>query len=478
MKAKKFVGREKELALLTNLLDKKSASLIAVKGRRRIGKSRLIQEFAKKSRFISLSGIAPIEGMTAVKQRKAFAEQLVQTLHIPEPNSDNWTNLFYQLAEQTKTGRVIILLDEASWMAAHDDTFQVKLKNAWDQYFKKNPQLILALCSSISSWIEKNIISNTAFMGRLSLTLHLQELSLSQCNGFWGTHAEQISAYEKYKVLAVTGGVPRYLEEILPTERAEQTIQRLCFMQEGILANEFNHIFHDLFGARSQIYRKLTEALMAHPYATLEDIYAYLKMNKQSVITHYLEDLAQAGFIRRFYTWHIKTRKPAKLSHFRITDNYLRFYLKYIAPNAERIAKGDFDHIHLDDLPNWSTIMGLQFENLVINNRKTLLALLNINPAKIVYDNPYHQAKTQRTEACQIDYLIQDSHNIVYVIEIKFSTKKIGASVIDDMKRTIAKLKLPAEFSYRPVLIHVNGVEEAVERSGYFSKILDFGELL
>ena len=101
-----------------------------------------------------------------------------------------------------------------------------------------------------------------------------------------------------------------------------------------------------------------------------------------------------------------------------------------------------------------------------------------LSKANNVYDNPYHQTKTQRTGACQLDYLIQDSHNIVYVIEIKFSTKKIGASVIDDMKRKIAKLKLPAEFSYRPVLIHVNGVEDAVERSGYFSKIVDFGELL
>ena len=86
------------------------------------------------------------------------------------------------------------------------------------------------------------------------------------------------------------------------------------------------------------------------------------------------------------------------------------------------------------------------FENLVINNRKTLLALLNINPAKIVYDNPYHQTKTQRIEACKIDYLIQDRHNIVHVVEIKFSTKKIGAFVIDDMKRKIAKLKLPLNF--------------------------------
>jgi uncharacterized protein len=88
------------------------------------------------------------------------------------------------------------------------------------------------------------------------LVLPLEELSLTECNQFWGSRKNQISAYEKFKVLAVTGGIPRYLEVIATKYSAEENIKRLCFIKEGFLFNEFEKIFHGLFVRCSKIYRK------------------------------------------------------------------------------------------------------------------------------------------------------------------------------------------------------------------------------
>ena len=152
-----FVGRLLELDRLKSLWKRKVASLVVIKGRRRIGKSRLVEEFSKNVKFISFSGLAPSDAITAQDQRDEFARQLARTFQIPIPYSKDWGDLFWHLNHYTQNEKVVILLDEISWMGMRDKTFLAKLKNAWDLNFKKNPNLIFIICGSISSWIEKNI---------------------------------------------------------------------------------------------------------------------------------------------------------------------------------------------------------------------------------------------------------------------------------------------------------------------------------
>lgn len=111
-------------------------------------------------------------------------------------------------------------------MGMKDPTFLGKLKTAWDLEFKKNNKLILILCGSVSSWIEKNILKNTGFVGRIDLVLSLDELSLSESFTLLGKQAQFLSSYEIFKILSVTGGVPRYLENIIPKQSAEENIKR------------------------------------------------------------------------------------------------------------------------------------------------------------------------------------------------------------------------------------------------------------
>ena len=204
-----FFGRKHELKLLKGLLKKKSASLAVIQGRRRIGKSRLVEEFGKGYTFYHFTGFPPSATTTKQSQLTEFGLQLSKQTDMPEFASNDWTKMFYLLAEKIKKGRIIVLFDEISWMGSKDPDFLGKLKNAWDVHFKKNPKLVLVLCGSVSSWIEKNILSSTAFVGRISLRLTVEELLLKDCNQFWLQNSHNISAFEKFKVLSVTGGVPR-----------------------------------------------------------------------------------------------------------------------------------------------------------------------------------------------------------------------------------------------------------------------------
>ena len=106
-----FIGREKSLGRLKILLQRRTASLVVVKGRRRIGKSRLVEEFAKGHRFLEFAGIAPVKGITEQSQRDVFASRLGYYIGFPSIRSNDWSDLFQMLAENVKTGRVIILLD-------------------------------------------------------------------------------------------------------------------------------------------------------------------------------------------------------------------------------------------------------------------------------------------------------------------------------------------------------------------------------
>ncbi|WP_232503090.1 hypothetical protein [Wolbachia endosymbiont of Cimex lectularius] len=130
----------------------------------------------------------------------------------------------------------------------------------------------------------------------------------------------------------------------------------------------------------------------------------------------------------------------------------------------------------LASLPEWHTIIGLQFENLVLNNRKSIHNILGIDG--IVNENPFFQRKTSNSAGCQIDYMIQTKFNTLYICEIKFSKNKIGHSIIQEVQTKIDTLNRPKGFSCCPVLIYVNGVSDDVIDSDYFANIIDFGELL
>jgi predicted AAA+ superfamily ATPase len=123
-----FIGREPEMATLKTLLRKKSSSLIVVRGRRRIGKSRLLAEFGKDMKSLFFSGLPPTPKVTAKMQREEFANQM-ERAGLLVPKSDDWSNLFWALSKHTEKGKILVVLDEISWMLRPEADWKSCLQN-------------------------------------------------------------------------------------------------------------------------------------------------------------------------------------------------------------------------------------------------------------------------------------------------------------------------------------------------------------
>lgn len=474
---KPFVGRDNELQRLEDLSKSGRSCLVVMKGRRRIGKSRLAEEFGKDKVFLPFSGLAPVKGMTAQDQRDAFARELATLFHLPPFTFTDWADAFKHLSRHLTAKPTVILFDEISWMGSKDPTFISKLKVWWDLVLQNYPSIILILCGSISTWIDKNIINSTAFFGRVSLYLELTELSIPQCRELLNLQGFRGSDLDFFKILSVTGGVPWYLEQIQANQSADENIKRLCFEKNGLLVHEFDRIFNDLFSTRGEIYKKIITILSQgmKDRAALQKLLVY---SQSGTLSNHLKALEICGFVSKHPDWALKTGNCGKLTLFRLSDNYLRFYMHYIEPNLTKIEQGLFLDVPLSSLPGWEPMFGFQLENLLLKNRSLLYRALGIHPQDIVIDNPYCQKPTGRKKGCQIDYLIQMHSNTLFVCEVKMRRRELGPEIIDAMKTKIASLSLPKGFGISPVLLHLGPVSDSLLSSRYFYRILDIADLV
>lgn len=473
---KPFVGRESELRKLEDLSKSGRATLVVIKGRRRIGKSRLAEEFGKDKVFLPFSGLAPVKGVTAQDQRDAFARELSALFQLPPFTFTDWTDGFAHLTRYLTDKPTVILFDEISWMSIKDPTFTSKLKVWWDLVLQKYPSVVLILCGSISTWIDKNIINSTAFFGRVSLYLELAELAIPQCKELLSLQGFKGSDLDFFKILAVTGGVPWYLEQIQMHQSADENIKRLCFEKTGLLVHEFDRIFNDLFSSRGEIYKKIITCLSQgmKGRSALQKIIGY---SASGTLSHHLKALEICGFITKHPVWSLKTGKTGKSMLYRLSDNYLRFYIHYIEPNLSKIEQGLFSDIPLSSLPGWEPMLGFQLENLLLKNRSLLYRALDIHAQDIVNDNPYIQKPAGRKKGCQIDYLVQMRTNTLFICEVKMRRREIGLELIDEMKAKIASLTFPKGFGIAPVLLHLGPISDALLSSRYFYRIVDIADL-
>jgi uncharacterized protein len=469
---KPFVGRENELLRLEDLSKSGRACLAVIKGRRRIGKSRLVAEFGKGKQFLSFRGLAPVKGVKAQDQRDAFARQL----NLSSQSFIDWADAFAYLTRFLMGKPTVILLDEISWMGSKDPTFTSKLQAWWDLVMQNHASVVLVLCGSISTWIDTNIINSTAFFGRISLYVELLELSIPQCKELLKLQGFKGSDLDFFKILCVTGGVPWYLEQIQPQQSGDENIKRLCFEKNGLLVHEFDRIFNDLFSKRGEIYKKIVKILSEgmKSRAALQKALGY---SLSGTLSKYLKALEICGFVSRHPDWSLKTGKAGKSTLYRLSDNYLRFYIHYIEPNLSKVEQGAFLEVPLSSLPGWEPMLGYQLENLLLKNRPLIYRALGIHAHDIVIDNPYSQKPSGRTKGCQIDYLVQMRSHTLFVCEIKMRRRELGQEVIEAMQVKISSLSLPKGFGVSPVLLHLGPVSDGILSSSYFYRVIDIAEL-
>lgn len=474
-----FTGRVQELAELKALWERRAPSFVICRGRRRIGKSTLIEEFARRSRcrFVEISGLPPDEKMTNQRELDSFCGQLALQTGITEEKVDSWQKAFARLADVVKgRAKTVVLLDEISWMGKYDPSFPGELKNLWDLHLSRRANLIFFVCGSVSAWIQHNILNNTGFVGRISLEFVLDELKLPDCLQFWGRAGDRLSSGEFFDILSVTGGVPRYLEEVNPGVSSEENVKRLCFSPNGFLFKDFKSIFNDVFGETATAKREIL-ATLRDGARNVSEISRALGKDRGGYLTENLEELEKAGFVARDEGLNPQTGRRAQEVRYRIKDNYSRFYLRYIEPHRAAIEKGLYKYVPLSELPEWDAIMGLQFENMIVGRVADFFDRLGLERARIESIAPYHRASSSTNgPGVQIDLLIQTPRT-AYVVEVK-RRKRIGVEIEDEVEEKVRRLQVRKGVSVRTALVYQGDLDPRVREQGYFSAIVSADELL
>ena len=478
-----FIGRKEYLDDLESLWRKRTSSIVACRGRRRIGKSTLFREFAKRTAdvYMEFEGLAP-DGeheVTNEDQLKEFAATLARLTNSPILSLPTWKDAFFWLDRAIDDSKkTVILLDEISWMGGCDPNFPAMLRNAWESYFHRHEKLVLVVCGSVSAWIKEYILGNAGFIGRFSRDYILTELSLAECAEFWKPVAAELNEREIFDVLSVTGGVPRYLEEVDPGLSAEENIRRLCFRKEGVLFKDFDAIFNTMFGDNVVVRRRILGLLAEGPMSGAE-IAQRLEIERNGDLSDRLKELAEGGFIDPDPGLNPETGEVARVSRYRLRDNYTRFYLKYIEPRKGMIMRGSYRFASLSSLPDWNTVMGLQFENLIVNNAMDVVPFLGIGNSTVESAAPYRNVRKDRNgekKGCQIDLLVQTPRT-AYVVEVK-RRSEIGPEVEREVAERMKRLPLRRGMSKRPALVYDGHVDPTVEASGFFAAIVPGRRLL
>ena len=415
--------------------------------------------------------------MTNADQLANFARQLSAQSDLPGSiRPASWSEAFAYLNVAVRDGEnTVVLLDEVSWMGKYDPDFAGMLKNAWDMQLKRHDRLVIVLCGSVSAWINRNILESSSFAGRISLNITLDELPLAECVRFWGKRAKRLNVREILDVLSVTGGVPKYLEEIDPSVPSDENIRRTCFLPTGALVEEFDQIFSEIFedsaAAKKDILRALSGGAL-----TGSEIATKLSIDRNGHLSRHLKELESAGFVACDGGINPETGKAAKVELYRIRDNYTRFYLHHMEPRIAAIKSGSFEFESLDGLAGWQAILGLQFEALVVNHYRELLPKLNTGHGLILSAAPYRKRGKGGKGGVQIDLLLQ-MRNALEVVEVK-RCAHIGEEVEVDVEGKVARLPVRGRKSVRKALVYDGELSPSIRENGYFDVIVSAKEWL
>lgn len=473
----KFVGRKEEIKKILDTFNTRKGVLNVIRGRRRIGKTTLIKELAYQRKGVTLRYLTsppPRKDVTDESERQSYAHQVKTEFSLPfMPPHQTWQELIYFIVSLCNDKKTILAIDEVNWLARKSPTpIENILWEVWERDCAQKSGFMMILAGSLASWLEKNIISHEGFVGRITETITLKELKFNHIREFFGSRIDRAPQIDVIKLLCAFGGVPLYLEYIDLKLSAEDNINKLAYSESGSLHTEFDKMFNELFSEENQLYRRILDAIgESSQLLSPEEIAHKIGVTYTGRINNLLKTLCEVGFIKKETTWDTKKQKKGIKQRFRIADNYTAFYFRSIKKHAER-----FENTGVNSTPlNLSSILGLQFEVLALNNIDYIIQQLGVkNP---IFIGSYFQTKTQRQEACQIDILIQTKSRL-YICECKLLSEEVGASILKEVQTKVERITKDKKASCHPILIHANGVTQGVEDSDYFDHIIDLRDAL
>ncbi|MFH0800247.1 MAG: ATP-binding protein [Pseudomonadota bacterium] len=467
-----FLGRKSEIRALRGIAQKDESALTVIYGRRRIGKTRLIEEAFSGKGLIKFEGI---EGQPTPNQKKAFLDQLAacacQRKHALMKRS-SWIDILILLSEHLGKKKTAVLMDEFQWMAAERDDLVSALKYVWDNHFQKKNNIHLILCGSISSFLVKKVIRSKALYGRVGLEMDLKPLSVEEIKTIF---VPQRSCRELVELYMCVGGIPHYLKMIDPSRSAARNMESLCFSPNGLLTSEFERIFASHFG-KNRHYKNILMTLAKARFATRDDLMKKCHIQSGGHTSDYLEDLELAGFIESYAP--VQRGTSERLNRYRIKDPYLLFYFRFIHPSLRRIrdGRGEGRIAQFVSPQRYAIWQGLAFERFCYYHHQVIADKLGFSAVR--YDcGSWYSRKDQRSGA-QIDMLFMRADRIITLCEMKFQDDPVGKEVIASVEGKIRVLPNPKKWTIERVLVTASPPTKDLLQEGYFHRILELDGLL
>ena len=409
-----IVGRKEQLAQIETLLQSEKAEFVAVTGRRRVGKTFLIDKAFEGKICFQMTGI---QNTNQTAQLENFARKLMAYSNLPfiTTTPKDWGEAFFQLRsyleQQPKSQKQVIFLDELPWMNTAKSNFLQQLAHLWNDYLSKQSHFILIVCGSASSWLVNNITNDKGGLhNRLTKTIHLLPFTLSETKEFLEAKSIIKPIQEIAKLYMILGGIPYYLDDIQAHESNDQAIERMCFSDSGKLKNEYGNLYKALFN-NPENHERIVTTLSGGQKGTLRSqIIEKTKITDGGPFNRAMNDLLMCGFVTTIAQYGRKKREERYI----LNDEFSNFYHQFMKNNT-RYTEGIWQQIAQNQ--RFKIWMGYAFERLVLKHISQIKQKLSIAG---VYTEIYNLYPIKgQNDAIQVDLILDRKDNVVNFCEIK-----------------------------------------------------------
>lgn len=468
-----IIGRKEEIRQLQAYCESGRPEFIAVYGRRRIGKTFLIDEFFHYQYSFSVSGV--LDG-SPTEQITAFTQAL-RKIGYQGDMPQSWMNAFFILSELLETRlsenqRCTIFIDELPCFDTPRSGFIQAFSHFWNTWGQKHPQVLLIVCGSATTWMIKNIIdSHGGLHNRITHEIHLRPFTLNETESMLQSmqiHWDRLSILQIYMIM---GGIPYYLSLLQKGESIVQAIDRLYFSAHANLQSEYKRLFASLF-REPEPYLEIMRILSASRKGiTREEMIKALGKKDNGHLSEYLQNLIKCDFIRYYF---VKTKKVRKTNGlYQLTDFFTIFHNTFLT----RPINDEHYWSHNLQTPLMNTWLGLAFERVCMAHIPQIKRCLGIDRIGTEY---YSWRSKTSENGSQIDLLIERADRIINLCEIKYSTTPYSIDKSEEMKLRIRQSDFAEEtgtkYAIFPTMITTYGIRKNAY-SGYIQAEVTLDDL-
>ncbi len=410
-----IIGRKEEQIIFDNCLAATESKLIAVYGRRRVGKTFLIREYFQQHILFEIAGL---HNGSLTDQLLHFKTQLIaKGLRIKkEDTPTTWMESFALLGtlinNKKNKQKKVIFIDELPWFDTPKSKFLMAFENFWNSFCTNRKDIILVICGSAAAWMIQKIVKNKGGLhNRISEKINLQPFTLAETESFLKKKMVKWSRFDITQLYMITGGIPFYINAVLKTESLPQSIDRICFSPNGMLYSEFIELYSSLF-EDSAIHYQIIKLLYQYKAGlTRTEIFTKLKIKSGGSITAKLHELEQSGFVAS----SLPFQNNSSNSIYKLKDYFTIFYLKFM---QDAKAKGKGTWLKKSVGSSWLAWSGVAFETICLHHIQQIKNALQL---QAIYTETTSWRGSYAGNGAQIDIVINRADRVINICEVKFS---------------------------------------------------------